>query len=61
MSVVIDLMQGERSSQNSFFGMIYEDLLPADHLLRKLATAADFSFVSDPVGDCGLPKLAFRC
>ena len=29
-------MQGEHSSQNSFFSMIYEDLVPADHLLRKL-------------------------
>ena len=42
---VIAAMQGEHSSQGSFFGMSYEDLIPADHLLRKLATAVDFSFV----------------
>ncbi len=28
-------MQGERSNQSSFFGMIYEELIPADHLLCK--------------------------
>ncbi len=48
-------MQGEHSSQNSFFGMIYEDLIPADHLLRKLSAAVDFSFVSDLVRDCYCP------
>jgi len=48
-------MQGEHSSQNSFFGMIYEDLVPADHLLRKLAAAVDFGFVSDLVSDCYWP------
>jgi len=32
-------MQGQHSTQSSFFGMIYEDLIPADHLLRKLSTA----------------------
>ena len=45
-------MQGEHSSQNSFFGMIYEDLIPADHLLCRLVAAVDFSFVSVLVGDC---------
>ena len=48
-------MQGEHSSQNSFFGMIYEELIPEDHLLRKLAAAVDFSFVSELVGDCYCP------
>jgi len=48
-------MQGEHSSQNSFFGMIYEDLVPADHLLRKLSAAVDFSFVSALVSDCYCP------
>ncbi len=38
-------MQGERSSQVSFFGMIYEELIPADHLLRRLSEAVQFSFV----------------
>ena len=32
-------MQGEHSSQSSFFGMIYEELIPADYLLRKLTVA----------------------
>ena len=44
--------QGEHSRQSSFFGLIYEDLIPADHLLRKLSAAVDFSFVSELVGDC---------
>ena len=48
-------MQGEHSSQSSFFGMIYEDLVPADHLLRKLTVAVDFGFVSDLVRDCYCP------
>ena len=52
MRVVIDLMQGEHSAQASFFGMIYDELIPADHLLRHLAAAVDFSFVSDLVSAC---------
>ena len=48
-------MQGEHSSQNSFLGMIYEDLIPADHLVRRLSAAVDFSFVSDLVRDCYCP------
>ena len=48
-------MQGEHSKQNSFFGMIYEDLIPPDHLLRKLAAAVDLSFVSETVSDCYCP------
>ena len=55
MRVVIDLMQGEHSAQASFFGMIYDDLIPPDHLLRKLAVAVDFSFVSALVSDCYCP------
>jgi len=51
----IELMQGEHSNQNSFFGMIYKELIPADHLLRKLSAAVDFSFVSELVGDCYCP------
>ena len=31
--------------------MIYEDLIPADHLLRRLSAAVDFSFVSELVSD----------
>ncbi len=48
-------MQGKHSSQSSFFGIIYEELIPGDHLLRKLAAAVDFSFVSELVGDCYCP------
>jgi len=39
--MVIEFMQGEHSSQNSFFSTIYEELLRADHLLCKLAAAVD--------------------
>lgn len=28
-------MQGQHSSQSSFFGMIYEELIPADQKLPK--------------------------
>jgi len=35
--MMIGVMQGEYSNQSSFFGMIYEELIPADHLLHKLA------------------------
>ena len=31
--VVIATMQGQHSNQSSFFGMIYDELVPADHLL----------------------------
>ncbi len=44
-------MQGEHSNQSSFFGMICEDLIPADHLLCKLSAAVDFGFVSEVVSD----------
>src|SRR3972149_459177 len=50
-----DSMQGQHSNQSSFFGLIYEDLVPADHLLRKLAAAVDFGFVSALVSDCYCP------
>ena len=49
------------SSQASFFGLSYEDLVPEDacllpdHLLRGLAGAVDFGFVSDLVSDCYCP------
>ena len=37
---------GERSNQSSFFGMIYDELVPADHLLRKLAAAVKASLAA---------------
>ena len=48
-------MQGQHSNQSSFFGMIYEELIPAEHLLGKQAAAVDLSFVSELVGDCYCP------
>ena len=32
--------------------MIYDELVPADHLLRRIAATVDFDFVSELVGDC---------
>jgi len=52
---VIATMQGEHSSESSFFGMIYDELVPADHLLRRLASAVDFGFVGELVSDCYCP------
>ena len=48
-------MQGEHSNQSSFFSMIYEELIPADHLPCKLAAAVDSSFVSEILSDCYCP------
>ena len=45
-------MQGEHSNQSSLLGMIYEEPILADHLLRKLLAAVDLSFVSNTVSDC---------
>ena len=53
--VVIGTMQGQHSTQSSFFGMIYDELIPADHLLRQIAATVDFSFVCDLVNDCYCP------
>ncbi len=35
--------------------MIYEELIPADHLLRRLSEAGEFSFVGPLVSDCYCP------
>jgi len=48
-------MQDQHRSQSNFFGMICEELIPADHLLWKLSAAVDFSFVSETVGGCHCP------
>jgi len=48
-------MQGEHSKQSNFFGVIYEELIPANHLLGKLAAAVDPSFISQTVSDCYCP------
>ena len=51
-AMVIEVMQGEHTRHNSFFGLIYEDLIPADHLLCKLSAAVDFNFVTGLISDC---------
>ena len=48
-------MQGQHSSQGSFFTLIYERLVPPDHLLRRITAAVDFAFVPDLVRDCYCP------
>jgi len=48
-------MQGQHSTQSGFFGMIYDELIPADHLLCQVAAAVDLGFVSDLVSDCYCP------
>ena len=45
-------MQGQHSRQSSFLGMIYDEWVPADQLLRRIAVAVDFTFVCELVGDC---------
>jgi hypothetical protein len=45
-------MQGRQSSQSSFFEMICDELIPSDHLLRRLSATVDFWFVPDLVSDC---------
>jgi len=45
-------MQGRQSSQSSFFAMVYDELISADHLLRRLSTAVDFCLLPDMVSDC---------
>ena len=42
---VIGAVQGQHSSQSRFFDMFYEELSPADHLLCKLLTTVDLSFL----------------
>ncbi len=61
VTMVIELMHGEHSNQNSFIGMICEDLIPADHLLRKLTLAMDSSFVCEVVSDCYCSDKGLRC
>ena len=53
-------MQGQHSPPSSFFGMIYPDLVPADHLLRRIIAAVDLDFVSRLVRDCYCPDPGLR-
>jgi IS5 family transposase len=48
-------MQGQQSSQISFFGTIYDALIPKDHLLQRIHQAVDFRFVAPLVADCYCP------
>ena len=48
-------MQGQHSAQSSFFGMIYNELVPPEHLLCRIAASVDFAFVSGLVRDCYCP------
>ena len=45
-------MQGQHSGPSSFCGLLYERLVPPDHLLRRIAAAVDLSFVTELVSDC---------
>jgi len=45
-------MQSQHSHPSSFFALIYERLVPPDHLLRRINATVDFTFVSDLVRDC---------
>ena len=41
-----------KSPQNSFFGSyLYDNIVPQDHLLRKINEVVDFSFIKDLVKD----------
>ena len=53
--MVLELVQGKHSRQNSFFAMLYEQLVLPDHLLRRIAATVDFDFVSELVCDCYCP------
>lgn len=48
-------MQGEHSTQSSFFALIYERLALPDHLLRRRTATVDFAYVTDLVRDCYCP------
>ena len=41
-----------RSSQNSFYGSyLYDNIIPKDHLLRRINAVVDFSFIKDLIKD----------
>ncbi len=44
-------MQGQHSRQSSFLWIVYDELVPPKHLLRRTAATVDFAFVSELVGD----------
>jgi len=39
----------------SFYGTIYSDLIPKDHLLRRISSTVDFRFVGPLAADCYCP------
>ena len=41
-----------KSTQNSFYGSyLYDNIIPKDHLLRRINEVVDFSFIKDLVKD----------
>ncbi len=63
-------MYKEQDKQQSFFGdMLYEQIVPKDHFLRKLSGIVDFSFVNEMCKDlyscdngrgCWEPQIIFK-
>jgi len=46
-----------KSPQSSFYGSyLYDRIIPADHLLRKINQVVDFSFVHELVKDRYTPS-----
>jgi transposase len=48
-------MQEQHGIQSSLLAMIYDELIPCDHLLRPLSPTVDLSPVPDLVSDCYCP------
>ena len=55
MAVSVDREGGRQGQQSSFFAMLYHELIPTDHLLRRLSAGVDFAFVPDLLSDCYCP------
>ena len=48
-------MIGQKSGQISFWGTIYDYVIPKDHLLRRITQTVDFKFVAPLVADYYCP------
>lgn len=44
-------MQGQHATQSTFFAFVYDPLVSAEHLLRRILSVADLGFVRDPIRD----------
>ena len=44
------MLRGRHSKQSEFELVCIDDLVPQDHLLRKIDAQIDFSFILDKVG-----------